>query len=141
MDPFNLARFRDAQAGVYERACAELRAGAKQSHWMWFVFPQLQALGRSQTARFYGIGSRAEAQAYLADSVLGPRLIEVCQIVSTSSAPSALALLGSPDDLKLRSCVTLFKSLSGASPVFQEVLERYYSGAPDPATLALLAGP
>ncbi len=114
-------------------------AGAKRSHWMWFIFPQLRSLGRSETARFYGIGSSAEAQAYLADPVLGPRLIELCEIVAASAAPDARALFGSPDDLKLRSCVTLFGALPGAAPTFQAVLNRFYAGEPDDATLKLLA--
>ena len=138
MDPFNLARFRDAQADVFAHARDELLAGAKRSHWMWFVFPQLHGLGRSETARFYGIASYQDAQAYLADPLLGPRLIDMCGIVAGSPVPSARALLGSPDDLKLRSCVTLFAALPDAPPVFQAVLDRYFSGEPDPATLALL---
>jgi uncharacterized protein (DUF1810 family) len=141
VDPFNLARFRDAQAQTFSRVRDELRAGAKRSHWMWFMFPQMRALGRSEIARFYGIGSRAEAQAYIADAVLGPRLIEPCEIVAANAAPSARALFGSPDDLKMRSCATLFGAPPGAAPTFQAVLDRYYDGEPDHATLKLLAEP
>ena len=140
MDPFNLARFREAQAGAFTQARAELLAGAKRSRWMWFVFPQLRELGRSETARFYGIGSRDEAAAYLADPELGPRLIDICEIVATNKTATAQALFGSPDDLKLRSCASLFAALPGAPPVFQAVLDRYFGGDPDPATLALLKG-
>ena len=138
VDPFNLERFRDAQTHTYARAREELLNGAKRSHWMWFIFPQPRALGRSETARFYGIGSRAEAQAYLADPVLGPRLVELCEIVAASATPNARALFGSPDDLKLRSCATLFAALPGAAPAFQAVLNHYYGGEPDPNTLTLL---
>jgi uncharacterized protein (DUF1810 family) len=141
VDPFNLARFRDAQAQTFSRARDELRAGAKRSHWMWFMFPQMRALGRSEIARFYGIGSRAEAQAYIADAVLGPRLIELCEIVAANAAPSARALFGSPDDLKMRSCATLFGAPPGAAQMFRAVLDRYYDGEPDYATLKLLAEP
>jgi uncharacterized protein (DUF1810 family) len=140
VDPFNLARFRQAQAGAFDRAREELLAGAKRSHWMWFIFPQLRGLGRSETARFYGLASRDEAVAYLADEVLGPRLVEMCEIVAASPTPSARALFGSPDDLKLRSCATLFAALPNAPPVYQSVLDRYFSGEPDPATQALLKG-
>ena len=140
VDPFNLARFRQAQASAFDRAREELLAGAKRSHWMWFIFPQLRGLGRSETARFYGLASREEAVAYLADPVLGPRLIELCGIVAASPTPGARALFGSPDDLKLRSCATLFTALPNAPPVFQSVLDRYFSGEPDPATQALLKG-
>ena len=138
MDPFNLARFRDAQAGAFARARDELRAGAKRSHWMWFLFPQLRGLGRSETARSYGLASQGEAAAYLADDVLGPRLIELCEIVAASPAPSARALMGAPDDLKLRSCMTLFAALPGAPPVFQAVLARYFGDEADLLTLAIL---
>ncbi len=141
MDPYPLARFRDAQTGAFARARDELLAGAKRSHWMWFIFPQLRELGRSETARFYGLASLAEAEAYLADPVLGPRLIEMCGIVAASPASSARALLGSPDDLKLRSCATLFAALAQAPPVFRAVLDRYFAGEADERTLAILRGP
>ena len=105
---------------------------------MWFLFPQLRGLGVSPTAQFYGISSRAEAEAYLADAELGARLIELADIVAGLQAGSALDIFGSPDDLKLRSSATLFASLEGASPVFQRILDRYFEGAPDPRTLSLL---
>jgi uncharacterized protein (DUF1810 family) len=138
MDPFNLARFRSAQGGVFERAREELREGRKRSHWMWFMFPQMRGLGASERSMFYGIGSRAEAEAYLADPELGARLVELFEIVVAQQGASARAIFGSPDDQKLRSCATLFASLPGALPVFAGVLDRYFAGAPDPRTLELL---
>mgnify|MGYP001097753526 FL=1 len=134
----DLQRFVDAQAPVYAQVCAELAAGRKTSHWMWFVFPQLAALGRSATARFYGIASKAEALAYWLHPVLGPRLRHCTRLVLATRASSAHALFGSPDDLKLRSCMTLFAAVAGEEPAFTQVLERFYAGEPDAATLALL---
>ena len=107
-DRFDLQRFVTAQAPVFETVFAELRAGRKRSHWMWFVFPQLRGLGRSSTAQFYGIGSIDEARAYLAHPVLGPRLALCARIVLASEGPFLHAIFGSPDDMKFRSCVTLF---------------------------------
>ena len=138
MPEFDLDRFRKAQEGVIGAALAELRAGRKRSHWMWFVFPQLRGLGRSETARFYGLASEQEAAAYLADPVLGPRLIEACEAALHSGTADARDLMGPPDDLKLRSCATLFAALPGAPPVFARVLERFFGGEPDEATLSLL---
>ena len=133
-----LQRFVDAQAPVYGQVCAELAAGRKTSHWMWFVFPQLVALGRSATARFYGIASRAEALAYWRHPVLGPRLRHCTRLVLATGGTSAHAIFGSPDDLKLRSCMTLFAAVAPEEPVFTQVLARFYAGAPDAATIALL---
>lgn len=133
-DPFDLHRFVEAQNGVYEQAVAELRAGRKRTHWMWFVFPQVIGLGRSRIAQRYAISSAAEARAYLAHPTLGPRLIESAQAVLDSGAPSAHALLGSPDDLKLHSSMTLFGAVSDEA-VFASVLDRFYTGEPDAATL------
>jgi len=138
MDPFNLARFRTAQEGVFEQACEELRAGRKRSHWMWFMFPQLGGLGVSETSRFYGIGSRAEAEAFLGDPELGARLVELFEIVAMQEGASALEIFGAPDDQKLRSCATLFGSLAGAPTVFARVLDHYFGGVPDARTLAIL---
>jgi uncharacterized protein (DUF1810 family) len=138
MDPFNLARFREAQSGVYEAARAELRAGRKRSHWMWFMFPQLRGLGMSETARFYGIEDRAEAQAYLADPLLGLRLIELSEIVLAHEGLTAHEVFGSPDDLKLRSCATLFAAVSAGAAPFSTVLDRFFAGEADARTLALL---
>ena len=120
---------------------AELAAGAKTSHWMWFVFPQLRALGRSATARHYGIADRAEAAAYAAHPVLGPRLVECTRLVLGVHGKSAHAIFGSPDDLKLCSCLTLFEAVAPAERVFAEALARYYEGRRDERTLELLGPP
>ena len=137
-DPFNLARFVSAQAGVFDRAVEELRDGRKRSHWMWFIFPQLKALGRSPTAQHYGITSLAEASAYLEHSVLGPRLEAAVAAVQASPAPSLHALFGSPDDLKFRSSMTLFAVAAPGGP-YQPALTRW-CGDPDRTTLDLLPG-
>jgi uncharacterized protein (DUF1810 family) len=139
LDPFDLARFRAAQAGVYEQARDELRAGRKRGHWMWFMFPQLRGLGSSDMARRYGIGSLPEAEAYLADPLLGPRLIELFEIVLAREGATAREIFGSPDDLKLRSCATLFAATSEAPSVFAAALDRFFGGVPDSLTHALLA--
>jgi uncharacterized protein (DUF1810 family) len=133
-DPYDLQRFAAAQAENYADALAEIRAGRKRSHWMWYAFPQLSGLGRSSTALFYGIDSVAEARAYLAHPVLGPRLLQIAQAVVESDAPSANALFGSPDDLKLRSCATLFAHVSPPGSVFERILAKYFGGKPDPKT-------
>lgn len=139
-DPFDLARFVTAQAGgAYEQALAEIRRGRKRSHCMWFIFPQLAGLGSSPTARHFGIRSGAEDEAYLAHSVLGPRLREIAAAIGTHRGRSATAILGTPDDQKLRSCATLFAAVSAHDPVFQALLDGFYGGDPDPRTLALLA--
>ena len=136
MDDIDLSRFVTAQSPVIDSVRQELRAGRKQTHWMWFVFPQLRALGRSQTARHYGLADRAEADAYLGHSVLGPRLLECVALMNQVPDKTALQILGSPDDLKFRSCLTLFRAVS--APPFQAALDRFYDGAPDPLTLELL---
>ncbi len=138
-DPFDLRRFVDAQAAVFDGVVAELAAGRKRSHWMWFVFPQFAGLGFSPTAQFYAIASRAEAQSYWRHPLLGPRLARCAALVRDSSAPSAQAIFGSPDDLKLRSSMTLFDAAVPGEPVFRAVLDRYYGGEPDARTLSLLA--
>ena len=139
-DIFNLQRFVDAQdrGAAYERALAELRAGLKQGHWIWFVFPQIEGLGSSETARFYAISSLDEATAYLAHPLLGPRLTEAAEALLGLTARDADAVLGSLDAMKLRSSMTLFASVADASPVFARVLEKFYAGAADPATERLL---
>ena len=134
-DSFDLARFVDAQAPVYERVLAELRAGMKRSHWMWFVFPQVDGLGSSPMARRYAIVSLAEARAYLADPVLGPRLREVTAAVLATQDRSLGDIFGSPDDLKFCSSMTLFAEAGGAEELFREALRRFCGGAPDAATL------
>jgi uncharacterized protein (DUF1810 family) len=133
----DLERFVTAQQGVHETAMAELRAGRKRTHWMWFVFPQIAGLGSSPTARQYAISSLDEARAYLAHPVLGPRLREAAEAVLGVENRTASAIFGYPDDLKLRSSMTLFARAAGEPSVFQAVLDRYYDG-PDPRTVALL---
>ncbi len=136
-DPFDLDRFVEAQARVYPTVLAELRAGAKRSHWIWFVFPQLRGLGRSATAQRFGISSLAEARAYLDHPVLGPRLRECAGLLVAVEGRSAGEILGYPDDLKVRSSMTLF-ARAGEDRVFRAVLDAFYGGQEDPATLALL---
>ena len=137
-DPYNLQRFVEAQAPVYERVLAELRAGRKTLHWMWFVFPQIQGLGYSPMSMLYAISGREEAIAYDAHPVLGPRLRECTALVNAVNGKSALEILGSPDDLKFRSCVTLFAACTAEPGMFQAALEKYFGGVGDPKTLALL---
>jgi uncharacterized protein (DUF1810 family) len=137
-DPFELSRFVAAQEPMYATALAELRDGKKRSHWIWFVFPQMRGLGRSATAQRYGISSADEARAYLAHPVLGPRLRECAGLLLTHAGRSATEILGYPDDLKVRSSMTLFARV-GQEGIFRDVLEAFYDGQDDPATLALLA--
>ncbi|RYZ07897.1 MAG: DUF1810 domain-containing protein [Comamonadaceae bacterium] len=142
MNPsFDPARFLEAQAPVYDRVVQELSDGAKASHWMWFVFPQLAALGRSQTARFYGLADACEAAAYAAHPVLGRRLRECAALVLAVEGRSAHRIMGSPDDLKLRSCMTLFEAAVPGEALFARLLDRFYEGERDPLTLALLNAP
>jgi uncharacterized protein (DUF1810 family) len=136
MDP--LQRFLDAQAPVHAQAQAELRAGRKQTHWMWFVFPQLRGLGRSSMAQRYGLAGRAEALAYARHPSLGARLRADLQLLLAHPALSAEDMLGEVDALKLRSCATLFATVDPGQPVYREVLARFYGGRLDPQTLALL---
>ncbi len=137
-DPFDLDRFVQAQTPVLDAVRRELRGGRKRSHWMWFLFPQLRALGRSPTALRYGLSGLAEAEAYLAHPVLGPRLLECTALVNAVEGRSAHDILGSPDDLKFRSCMTLFGRAAPEEPAFRRALGKYFDGAEDPATLALL---
>jgi uncharacterized protein (DUF1810 family) len=139
-DQYNLERFVAAQdaGGTYERAIAELRRGRKASHWMWFVFPQVAGLGHSPTSRLYAISSLAEARAYLAHPVLGPRLAECAEIVCGIDGRSAEQIFGGIDAQKLRSSATLFALADPATQVFQRVLDQYFDGAPDPATGELI---
>ena len=139
-DAFDLERFVSAQASAYDRALAEIRAGLKQSHWMWFVFPQYAGLGSSSTAAHYAIRSRAEAEAYLQHPVLGARLRECAEAVCALKCRSAQEVFGYPDDMKLRSSATLFASVSPPGSVFQRVLDAFFDGAADERTLALLHG-
>lgn len=137
-DPHDLNRFLTAQAPVIGEVLQELRAGAKRTHWMWFVFPQLRGLGRTSTAQFYGIASLDEARAYWAHPVLGARLRECCEALLGVPDKSAHAVLGSPDDLKLRSCLTLFLQAAPGEALLQRALDRFHDGQPDPRTLELL---
>jgi uncharacterized protein (DUF1810 family) len=137
-DPFDLHRFVAAQDSVYRQVKAELAAGAKTSHWMWFVFPQLRALGRSGMAQRFGIASKAEAEAYWAHPVLRVRLKDCCALLLAVNGRTAFQIFGSPDELKLRSCLTLFEQVAPQEPVFGQLLDRYYGGDRDPATLKLL---
>jgi uncharacterized protein (DUF1810 family) len=133
----SLDRFVEAQAGTYDAALAELSAGRKRTHWMWFVFPQLAGLGSSPAARRYAIAGLAEARDYLAHPVLGPRLVEAARALLGVEGRSAGQILGHPDDLKLRSSMTLFAEAADDPAVFRAVLDKYYDG-PDPRTLELL---
>lgn len=137
-DPHGLNRFVEAQRSVYDQALAEIREGCKESHWMWFLFPQLAGLGFSATSRHFAIQSRAEAEAYLAHPVLGPRLIACSEAALGVEGRSASAIFGSPDDVKLRSSATLFASVSPAGSVFERLLAKYFQGQPDSRTLQLL---
>jgi uncharacterized protein (DUF1810 family) len=133
---FNLERFVDAQAGVYDQALAELRAGRKRSHWMWFIFPQIAGLGQSDMAHRYAIASTDEAAAYLADPVLGPRLRTCAAAVAAHDDRPADAIFDYPDNLKFHSSMTLFADVAPDEAVFQTCLDRFFDGAGDPATLA-----
>lgn len=141
VDRFNLMRFATAQEPVFETVLTELRASRKRTHWMWFIFPQLAALGRSPTAKFYGIASLDEGRAYLAHPVLGPRLELCTSTVLEADALSLHAIFGSPDDLKFCSCMTLFSLATVRQHnQFREALDRWCGGRPDELTLTLLQG-
>ncbi|NQE63980.1 DUF1810 domain-containing protein [Caulobacter sp. RHG1] len=133
-----LSRFVDAQANTYATALAELRRGEKTSHWMWFVFPQIAGLGRSPTAQRYAIAGLAEARAYLAHPVLGPRLVEAVEAINALPGRDAHAVFGTPDDLKLRSSLTLFQAAAPHERAFAQALDKYFAGEGDPLTLARL---
>ncbi len=137
-DPHDLQRFVDAQYPVFEQARSELRAGQKQGHWMWFIFPQLKGLGHSQLASRYGIASREEAEAYLKHPTLGPRLIECSQLINQVGDRSIDEILGYPDNLKFRSSMTLFALVSPDDHVFQRALEKYFAGQFDPRTVDIM---
>jgi uncharacterized protein (DUF1810 family) len=137
-DPFDLQRFVDAQRAVYDRVIAELREGRKRSHWMWFVFPQIAGLGSSPMAQRYAIASRAEAAAYLAHPVLGPRLRECTRLVLAVEGRTLHDIFGSPDDMKFRSSMTLFAEAAPGEEAFRSALDKYFSGDSDAATLARL---
>jgi uncharacterized protein (DUF1810 family) len=135
-DPFHLGRFVEAQDGVYERVCEELKGGEKRSHWMWFIFPQIGGLGRSPMAERFAIGSLEEARAYLAHAVLGGRLRECAGLVNALEGRSASEIFGFPDDLKFHSSMTLFARAGGGEAVFEAALKKYFGGKEDGATVA-----
>ena len=138
-DPYDLHRFVRAQEAVYDTALSEIRDGRKQSHWMWYIFPQLDGLAASSTSKYYAIKSEAEARAYLAHQVLGPRLQKCADSVLQIEGRSAVEIFGSPDDAKLRSCATLFACMSPPGSVFDRLLDKYFRGERDERTLQLLA--
>ncbi len=135
----NLDRFVVAQDAVYQQAIAELLAGRKRSHWMWFIFPQVAGLGSSPTAQHYAIRDRGEARAYLEHAILGPRLVECAEAVLAVTGATAAEVFGHPDDLKLRSSATLFAEISPPGSVFDRLLAKYFDGNRDPLTLERLA--
>ncbi len=137
-DPYDLHRFISAQEGVYNRALAELRGGLKRSHWMWFIFPQIDGLGHSPTTRFYAIKSLDEARQYLGHPVLGARLAECADAILALQGRSALDIFGNPDVMKLQSSMTLFALVAGQGSVFECVLDKYYQGKKDARTLQIL---
>jgi uncharacterized protein (DUF1810 family) len=136
-DPFDLARFVSAQEPVFLQVLEELRSGSKRSHWIWFIFPQMKGLGLSSHSNFYGIGSLHEAEAYWRHPVLGPRLDQCTRLVLEVEGRPIQQILGSPDDLKFRSSMTLFSRAAGTS-IFTSALQKYFAGQPDPLTLDLL---
>jgi uncharacterized protein (DUF1810 family) len=137
-DRFNLQRFVDAQEPVYEQVCRELRAGRKQSHWIWYIFPQIAGLGMSPTSLRFAISSLKEASAYLAHPTLGPRLTECAGLVLDVEGRTAREIFGPVDEMKFRSSMTLFAKAAPNRDAFERCLEKYFAGAPDPATLARL---
>ncbi|MEB3288814.1 MAG: DUF1810 domain-containing protein [Leptolyngbya sp.] len=137
-DPHDLNRFVQAQAPVYGQALAEIQAGQKRSHWMWYIFPQFDGLGFSSTSQRYAIKSIAEAKAYLQHPLLGLRLVECCEAVMDIHGRSAYGVFGSPDDMKLRSCATLFAQVSEPGSVFERLIDKYFEGIPDQQTLQLI---
>jgi len=134
----SLERFVDAQAGTYQDALTEIKNGRKQSHWMWYIFPQIHGLGFSETSKFYGIKNLNEAEEYLKHQVLGNRLVIICEELLRLPSNDANKIFGSPDNLKLKSSMTLFASIPGANPVFERVLRKFFNGAKDDKTLAII---
>lgn len=137
-DPHNLKRFVEAQDRVFEQALSELRAGRKTGHWMWFIFPQIAGLGRSETARKFAIASRDEAEAYLQHPILGPRLRECARAVCRLEGLSAYQIFGHPDDMKFRSSMTLFSKVAADNDIFEEAIRKYFRGEFDNLTLERL---
>lgn len=137
-DPYDLDRFLQAQEDDYRDALSEIRAGQKESHWMWYIFPQFDGLGFSATSKLYAIKSVAEAKAYLAHPILGPRLLKCCEAALGVQGRSAVEVFGSPDDMKLQSSATLFAAVSPPGSVFERVLDKYFGGERDEKTLRLI---
>jgi len=137
-DLFSLSRFTTAQEGIYDSALVELRSGLKRTHWMWFIFPQIDGLGHSYIAKQYAIKSILEAEQYLKHPILGPRLVECSETVLALKGRSISEIFGYPDDLKLKSSMTLFECVAGSPPVFAEILDKYFHGERDTKTLSLL---
>lgn len=140
INTYNLQRFVDAQEPVFEQVLSELRAGRKSSHWMWFIFPQIEGLGYSETARRFAISSREEAEGYLKHPILGPRLRECTRLVNLVEGRSVDQIFGYPDNLKFRSSMTLFACVAADNGVFEDALQKYFGGEPEPATLKRLQG-
>ena len=140
-DPYDLNRFLSAQAPMFQQVVAELQAGEKRSHWIWFIFPQLKGLGQSSTSEFYGIGTLEEARAYARHPVLGPRLEQCTRLVNLVEKRPIEQILGYPDDLKFRSSMTLFARAAPENAVFNDALKKYFNGEPDRRTLELLGVP
>ena len=136
---YDLSRFLEAQKNSYDTALREIRAGRKRSHWMWYIFPQIQGLGYSAMAQHYAIRDLGEAREYLQHPVLGPRLIEISEALLSLDESDPRRVMGSPDDLKLRSCMTLFQCAAPDQPVFGKVLDKFYGGQPDGRTLEILS--
>jgi uncharacterized protein (DUF1810 family) len=134
----NLSRFLEAQASSYQTALAEIKNGRKRSHWIWYIFPQIQGLGLSETARFYAIQDLREAEEYARHPILSSRLVEISTVLLGLNSGDATAIMGSPDDLKLRSSMTLFAAVPGADAVFQAVLEKFFGGRKDEKTLRII---
>jgi uncharacterized protein (DUF1810 family) len=134
----SIQRFLDAQKESYDQALTEIRNGKKKTHWIWYVFPQIQGLGFSETSKYYAIKDLQEADDFLRHSVLGDRLIRICRALLDLPNKNAHAIFGSPDDLKVKSCMTLFASLRSSNPVFQSVLEKFFNGEMDSRTMELL---
>ncbi|MEO6453498.1 MAG: DUF1810 domain-containing protein [Ginsengibacter sp.] len=135
---YNLKRFTDAQESKFKNAMREIRNGRKQTHWMWFIFPQIAGLGFSETSKFYAIKDTVEANLYLEHPVLGSRLIEISKALLEIKTKTANHIFGNPDDLKLKSCMTLFNSIQNTNPVFEAVLKKYFNGTKDVKTLQII---
>ena len=133
-----LVKFLDAQNQMYLKTLAEVRNGKKESHWMWFVFPQIKGLGFSETAKFYGIADLEEAEAYFVHPVLGKHLIEISEALLNVNGKTATEIFGTPDYMKLRSCMTLFSKVPGADKIFEKILDKYFGGSQDDYTEELL---